>query len=115
MNTVVKRSVDDQSSYESSESYNNQDYKDYYYFEGRRKEEPYLHVRRKRQSGNVVTIPGGQTATVTFNADDAGSATGFSLSFQENAGKNELEANCVLIQRDQGFKMYINVLIDLCI
>ena len=94
-NTVAKRSVDDQSSYESSESYNNQDYKDYYYFEGRRKEEPYVHVRRKRRSGNVATIPGGQTATVTFIADDAGSATGFRLSFEERAGKNELEAKIV--------------------
>ncbi|KAK2568230.1 CUB domain-containing protein [Acropora cervicornis] len=63
LNTVVKRSVDDQSSYQSAESYN-QDYKDYYYFDGRRKEEPHLHIRRKRQNGNVVTIRGGQTATV---------------------------------------------------
>ena len=91
LNTVVKRSVDDQSSYQSEESYN-QDYKDYYYFEGRRKEEPYLHVRRKRQNGNVVTVAGGQTATVTFNADGSGSATGFILSFEESEGKNELEA-----------------------
>ena len=95
LNTIVKRSVDDQSSYESSESYNNQDYKDYYYFDGRRKEEPYLHVRRKRQNGNVVTVGGGQTATVTFNSDGSGSASGFSLSFQERAGKNELEAKIV--------------------
>ena len=26
-----------------------------------------------------------------------------------------LKQNCALIKRDQGFKMYINVLIDLCI
>ncbi|XP_074617924.1 CUB domain-containing protein-like [Acropora palmata] len=84
LNTVVKRSVDDQSSYQSAESYN-QDYKDYYYFDGRRKEEPHLHIRRKRQNGNVVTIRGGQTATVTFNADGSGSATGFILSFEESA------------------------------
>ena len=96
MNTVVKRSVDDQSSYESSESYNNQDYKDYYYFDGRRKEEPYLHVRHKRQNRNVVTVAGGQTATVTFNADGSGSASGFILSFEESEGKNELEAKLCL-------------------
>ena len=94
LNRVVKRSVDDQSSYESTESYNNnQDYKDYYHFDGRRKEEPYLHVRHKRRSGNVVTITGrGQNVTVTFNADGSGSAAGFLVSFEERAGENELEA-----------------------
>ena len=97
LNTVVRRSVDDQSSYERAESYNNkQDYKDYYYVDGRRKEAPYLHVRRKRQSGNVVTITGrGQSATVTFNADGSGSASGFSLTFEERAGKHDLEAKIV--------------------
>ena len=91
-----KRALNDQRSHENvfgedpDGYYDDDDYKDFYYYDGRRKREPYLHLRRKRQSTSPpsVSIRGANlNASITFQTDDIDSDGGFRAVFETATGE----------------------------
>ncbi|XP_068721808.1 threonine-rich protein-like [Montipora capricornis] len=91
-----KRAINDQRSHENvfgedpDGYYDDDDYKDFYYYDGRRKREPYLHLRRKRQSTNGVSIQGANlNASITFRTDDMDSDSGFRAVFRRDTVEPE--------------------------
>jgi len=90
---VVKRSIDDEPSYEdfyrdgNRYYYDDGGYADYYYYDGRRKKHQYFFERRRRQV-TIVPVPGNnQVVSVIFQSNASGNAGGVSAQANDISGQ----------------------------